>query len=245
MENYRVEYLGSGCKVAVSDEHGFGTDAVILAYFASPNRKDRVCDMGTGCGIIPMLLVRNDCGKSITGIEIQKNGYEQALESVRLSGAEEKVSIVNGDIKNIKELFPHGSFDTVIMNPPYKAASGGIESSGESARIARHEVACTVDDVTAAAAHLLNFGGRLCLCNRPERLADTIVSMRKAGIEPKRLRFVSKFAETEPWLFLIEGKKGAKPFMRVEAPFAVYKSKSIFSDEMMSVYGEYKENCNG
>lgn len=245
MQDYRIEYLGSGCRVAVSDDHGFGTDAVILAYFASPNKKDRVCDMGTGCGIIPMLLLRNGCGKTITGIEIQQNGYEQALESVRLSNAEDKVNIVNGDIKNIKELFGHGSFDTVIMNPPYKSAGGGIESSGDSARIARHEVACTIDDVTAAASHLLNFGGRLCLCNRPERLCDTVVSMRKAGIEPKRLRFVSKFADTEPWLFLIEGKKGSRPFMRVEPNFAVYKSKGVFSDEMMSVYGEYKENCNG
>ncbi len=245
MQDYRIENLGSGCKVAVSDEHGFGTDAVILANFASPNKKDRVCDLGTGCGIIPLILLRNGCGKTITGIEIQKKGYEQALESVKLSNASEKVTIVNGDIKNIKELFSHASFDTVIMNPPYKAANGGIESKENYAKIARHEVACTIDDVTAAAKHLLNFGGRLCLCNRPERLTDTIVSMRNAGIEPKRLRFVSKFFDTEPWLFLIEGKKGGKPFINVEAPLAVYKSKGIYSDEMMFYYGEYKESNNG
>ena len=242
MSSYKTEFLGGGCAVAVSSDHTFGTDAVLLADFASPNKNDIVCDMGTGCGIIPMLLLRNGRGKHITGIEIQQNGYEQALESVKLSNAADKVEIINGDIKNIKSLLPHGTFNVVIMNPPYKASNGGIESHSESARIARHETACTVDDVTAAAAHLLNYGGRLCLCNRPERLCDTIVSMRKAGIEPKRLRFVSKKADTAPWLFMIEGKKGAKPFMKVEAPLALYNADGELCDEVINIYGEYKEN---
>ncbi len=242
MSEYKKEFLGSGCYVAVSENHTFGTDAVLLSDFASPNKNDIVCDMGTGCGIIPMLLLRNGKGKHITGIEIQENGYNQALESVRLSGAEEKVNIINGDIRKIKEFLPHGSFNVVIMNPPYKAFNGGIESKTDSAKIARHEVMCNIDDVTAAAAHLLNFGGRLCLCNRPERLCDTIVSMRKSGIEPKRLRFVSKKAETAPWLFLIEGKKGAKPFLNVEAPLAVYNPEGEMCDELIKIYGEYKEN---
>ncbi len=239
---YKTEELGSGITVAVSEDHTFGTDAVLLADFASPNKKDIVCDMGTGCGIIPMLLCRNGKGKHITGIEIQQNGYEQAMESVRLSGVEDKVTIINGDIREIKQLLPHGTFNVVIMNPPYKATNGGIESKTQSARLARHEITCNIDDVTAAASHLLNFGGRLCLCNRPERLCDTIVSMRNAGIEPKRLRFVSKKADTAPWLFMIEGKKGAKPFMNVEAPLALYNSDGELCDEVIKIYGEYKEN---
>lgn len=242
MSCYKTEELGGGYIVAVSDDHTFGTDAVLLADFASPNKKDIVCDMGTGCGIIPMLLCRNGMGKHITGIEIQQNGYEQALESIRLSNAHDKVRIINGDIREIKQLLPHGTFNVVIMNPPYKSANGGIESKTQSARIARHEITCNIDDVTAAAAHLLNFGGRLCLCNRPERLCDTIVSMRNAGIEPKRLRFVSKKADTAPWLFMIEGKKGAKPFMNVEAPLALYNSDGELCDEVMNIYAEYKEN---
>ncbi len=242
MSTLKTEHLGGGYYVAVSNEHTFGTDAVLLADFASPNKNDLVCDMGTGCGIIPMLLCRNNKGKNITGIEIQQNGYEQALESVKLSKAENKVEIINGDIKNIKELLPHGIFNVVIMNPPYKAANGGLESKDKSARIARHEVACTVDDVTAAASHLLNFGGKLCLCNRPERLSDTIVSMRNAGIEPKRLRFVSKKSDTPPWLFMIEGKKGSKPFMKVEAPLVLYDYNGELSEEVINIYGEYKEN---
>ena len=242
MSSYKTEHLGGNCYVAVSEDHTFGTDAVLLADFASPSKNDIVCDMGTGCAIIPMLLCRNARAKHITGIEIQQNGYEQAVESVRLSKAEDKVDIINGDIKNIKSLLPHGTFNVVIMNPPYKATNGGIESKTQSARIARHEIACTVDDVTAASAHLLNFGGRLCLCNRPERLSDTIVSMRNAGIEPKRLRFVSKKSDTAPWLFLIEGKKGAKPFMKVEAPLALYDNHGELCQEVINIYGEYKEN---
>ncbi len=242
MRQFKTEELGSGYIVAVSSEHTFGTDAVLLADFASPNKKDIVCDMGTGCGIIPMLLCRNGMGKHITGIEIQQNGYEQATQSVELSNARDKVEIINGDIRNIKQLLEHGTFNVVIMNPPYKAANGGIESREASARIARHEITCNIDDVTAAAAHLLNFGGRLCLCNRPERLIDTIVSMRNAGIEPKRLRFVSKKADTAPWLFMIEGKKGAKPFMNVEAPLVMYNSDGELCDEVIKIYGEYKEN---
>ncbi len=241
MSLYKTEVLGSGCFVAVSDEHTFGTDAVLLADFASPHKNDIVCDMGTGCGIIPMLLFRNGMGKHITGIEIQENGYKQALESVRLSNAGDKVKIINGDIRDIKALLPHGTFNVVIMNPPYKAFNGGIESKGESQRIARHEVTCSVDDVTKAAAHLLNFGGRVCLCNRPERLADTIVSMRKNSLEPKRLRFVSKKSDTAPWLFMIEGKKGAKPFMQVEAPLALYDDNGELCQEIMDIYAEYKE----
>lgn len=242
MADYKTEALGSGCYVAVSKDHTFGTDAVLLADFASPDKNDIVCDMGTGCGIIPMLLFRNSKGKHITGIEIQENGFRQATESVRLSKADDKVNIINGDIRNIKELLPHGSFNVVIMNPPYKAFNGGIESKTDSARIARHEVTCNIDDVTFAAAHLLNFGGRLCLCNRPERLCDTMVSMRKAGIEPKRLRFVSKKADTPPWLFMIEGKKGAKPFMKVDSPLLLYNENGELCDEVIEIYGEYKEN---
>lgn len=242
MSLYKTENLGSGYKVAVSVEHSFGTDAVLLASFASPSKKDRVCDMGTGCAIIPMLLLRNGMGKEITAIEIQKQAYIQALESVKISGAEDRVNVINADIKEIKTFLPHASFDTVIMNPPYKAAMGGIESKTQASRIARHEVACSIDDVTAAAAHLLNFGGRLCLCNRPERLCDTIVSMRAAGIEPKRLRFVSKRADTAAWLFLIEGKKGSKPFLKVEKPLAIYSANGELSQEIVSIYGEYKEN---
>lgn len=242
MAEFRKEYLGSGVNVVVSDEHSFGTDAVLLADFTSPKRKENACDFGTGCGIIPMLWYRNGCGKRIWGVELQKQGYEQACESAKISSAEEKVIFLNHDLRDIKSVFEHGVMDVVSMNPPYKAADSGIKSTAEAELIARHEVECKLADVTAAAAHLLNFGGRLCMCNRPERLSDTIVAMKEAGIEPKRLRFVVKRPDTRPWLFLIEGKKGSKPYLNVEPMLVMYDDNGELSQEVIEIYGEYKEN---
>ena len=242
MADFRKEYLGNDVSVVVSDQHGFGTDAVLLADFVSPKRKENACDLGTGCGIIPMLWYRNGQAKKILGIELQQQGYEQAVESAKISKAEDKVTFMNLNLKDIRSVFEHGSMDVVSMNPPYKAADSGIKSSSKADLIARHEVECNLWDITSAAAHLLNFGGRLCMCNRPERLCDTIVAMKEAGIEPKRLRFVAKRPDTRPWLFLIEGKKGSKPYLNVEPMLVMYNDDGELSEEVMKIYGEYKEN---
>ena len=238
-----IEYLGSGVKVVVSESHGFGTDAVLLADFASPKRKEKACDLGTGCGIIPMLWCRNSAAGHITAVEVQPLGCEQTEKSIEISGMSDKVTVINADLREIKSFLPHACMDVVTMNPPYKAANSGIVSTANSEKIARHETMCSLSDVTEAAAHLLNFGGRLCLCNRPERLSDTIFAMKQSGIEPKRLRFVVKNPQSRPWLFLIEGRKGGKPFLNVEPMLIMYKSDGELSDEVNEIYGEYKENC--
>ena len=239
----RIEYLGSDIRVVVSDDHGFGTDAVLLADFASPRKKDKACDLGTGCGIIPMIWCRNGCADKITGVEIQEKGYLQACESAEISNVTEKVSFINADLKEIKSVLPHASMDVVTMNPPYKATDSGIKSVSEAELVARHETKCVLQNITDAAAYLLNFGGRLCMCNRPERLADTITAMKNSGIEPKKLRFVVKRPESRPWLFLIEGKKGSRPYMTVEPMLIMYGDDGELSDEVIKIYGEYKENC--
>ncbi len=243
MPEFRKEYLGKNVSVVVSDEHGFGTDAVLLADFASPKRKEKACDFGTGCGIIPMLWYRNGCAEHIWGVELQTQGFRQACESASISSAQDKVTFINHDLRDIKSVFEHGSMELVTMNPPYKAADSGIKSASESDLIARHEVMCKLSDITASAAYLLNFGGRLCMCNRPERLSDTIVAMKEAGIEPKRLRFVVKRPDTRPWLFLIEGKKGSKPYLNVEPMLIMYSQNGELSEEVIKIYGEYKENA--
>ncbi len=242
MSEFRKEYLGNGVAVVVSDEHGFGTDAVLLADFASPKKKERACDLGTGCGIIPMLWYRNGNAEHIWGVELQTQGFEQAVQSAQISGADKKVKFVNQNLKYIKSVFEHGSMDLVTMNPPYKAADSGIKSASSADLIARHEVECNLADITSAAAYLLNFGGRLCMCNRPERLSDTLFAMKQAGIEPKRLRFVVKRPDTRPWLFLIEGKKGSKPYLNVEPMLIMYGDDGELSEEVIKIYGEYKEN---
>ena len=239
----RTEYLGSDIRVAVSDDHGFGTDAVLLADFASPRKKDTACDLGTGCGIIPMLWCRNGQASHITGVEIQEKGYNQAVRSAEISQMTDKVDFIHSDLKELKGKLPHASMDVVTMNPPYKAADSGIKSVSEAELIARHETKCVLQDITDISAYLLKFGGRLCMCSRPERLSDTIIAMKNSGIEPKRLRFVVKRPDTKPWLFLIEGKRGSKPYMTVEPMLIMYGDDGELSDEVMKIYGEYKENC--
>ena len=241
MPEYKYEYLGSGIRVAVSKEHSFGTDAVLLADFASPKRNEKACDLGTGCGIIPMIWCRNGQAKEITAVEMQEKGFLQTCESIRISSVEDKVRAVNHDLKDIKSVLGHASMDIVTMNPPYKAADAGIKSVAKAELIARHEVECNLDDICSTAAYLLNFGGRLCMCNRPERLSDTIVAMKNNGIEPKRLRLVAKTPYTRPWLFLIEGRKGGKPFMNIDPLLIMYGEDGELSKEVTDIYGEYKE----
>ena len=229
------EKLSEYISVCITPEHRFGTDAFLLASFASPRKQDTVCDLGTGCGIIPLLMLR-DCSPRLTyAVDIQQQAIEQLKDSLRISGLEGKIIPRLADLKELDSL-PAGAFDVVTCNPPYKAGGAGILSELAAEQIARHEVLCTMEDVCNAAARLLKYGGRLCLCQRPERLADVISAMRAADIEPKRLRFVAKTPSSAPWLFLLEGKKGSKPFMQVEPVLSVYDGDE-FSAEMSRIYG--------
>ena len=175
-------------------------------------------DLGTGCGIIPLLWFRVTPPKRIFAVDIQPQAIEQLEITVKENGICDVLSPVCADLKQLK---PVDLADVVVCNPPYKAAGAGIMSELSAEQIARHETLCDIYDVTATAARLLKFGGRLCICQRPERLCDVIDAMKKSGIEPKRLRFVQKDSHSAPWLFLIEGKKGSKPFLTVEKPFLI------------------------
>lgn len=235
MPEYKFETLRNQIEICVSEEHKFGTDAFLLADFAAPRRKDKVCDLGTGCGIIPVLMHISFAPSVIYGLDIQPQAIEQLEVTVCKNNLESLVPVC-ADLKELWQDAPLGRLDVVTCNPPYKAANAGIESVSEAQKIARHEILCGIDDVCRAAARLLKFGGRLCLCNRPERLADVMAAMRKNDIEPKRLRFVCKTAEDAPWLFLIEGKKGGKPFMKV-LPQLYINGAEGFSEELLGIYG--------
>ena len=233
---FTYESLNDKIFVQISRDHRFGTDAFLLADFSAPLRKDTVCDLGTGCGIIPMILKRDFEPKKIYGVDIQPLAIEQFKNSVEKSKVD-NVFPLCADLKDIGNLLPAGGFDVVTCNPPYKAANSGILSTPSAQQIARHEILCNIYDVCNAAKRLLRFGGKLCICQRPERLADVIDAMKKADIEPKRLRFCAKSASDPPWLFLIEGKKGSKPFLQVEPILEVY-SNGKFSAEMLNIYGK-------
>lgn len=232
----RCEPLTGGVYVYSSEEHRFGTDAFLLASFSGWRRKDLAVDLGTGCGIIPMIMQRNDPPKHVWGVEIQEQGIRQFKMGIEKSSiSADRITPVLADLKILWEDAPFGQCDLVTCNPPYKAYQAGIESSLTAQKIARHEVLCNIYDVCAAACKLLKFGGRLCICNRPERLSDCIDAMKKNGIEPKRIRFVSKNPESAPWLFLLEGKKGSKPFMKVESQLYV-RTEAGDSEEIRRLY---------
>ena len=238
---YNFERLSDDVKIAVSADHTFGTDAVILAYFASPKRKDKAIDMGSGCGIIPFLWLRDKEQSPVHCLDIQQNAIEQINYSIKENSFEERLFPHLCDLRKINDEFKAESFTLVTMNPPYKPVNTGFESLSESARIARHEVCCNIEDAVKAASYLLTYSGRFCMCHRPERLVDALCIMREYKLEPKRLRFVFDKEGEEPFLFLVEGKKGAKPFLRVEAPLIIKNKESKFTDEMLKVYGSYAD----
>lgn len=234
------EPLTGGIYVYSSEEHRFGTDAFLLAAFAGWRRKDLVTDLGTGCGIIPMIMQRNEPPKHVWGVEIQEQGIKQFRMGIEKSGVSvESVTPVLADLKALPDDMPFDKCDLVTCNPPYKAYQAGIESALTAQKIARHEILCNIYDVCFAAKRLLKFGGRLCICNRPERLADCMDAMRANGIEPKRLRFVAKNPESAPWLFLLEGKKGSKPFLQVEPQLHI-RTDNGDSDEIRRLYEPFE-----
>lgn len=234
---YSYEKLNESINVCVSAEHRFGTDAFLLADFAAPRHKDIVCDLGTGCGIIPLVLCKRFEPSKIYGIDIQPEAIEQVKLSLAASSVATDVVPILCDLKGLTlEMLQTDQLDIVTCNPPYKADCSGIQNVGVAERIARHEVMCTIDDVCVTASRLLRFGGKLCVCQRPERLADVITAMRNNGIEPKRLRLVTKNALSAPWLVLVEGRKGGKPFLQIDAMFCMYDGDE-YTEQLQAVYG--------
>jgi len=219
MPKTRTENLGRGVTAYTDPEHRIGTDACLLAAFAVPRKTDTACDLGTGCGVIPLLWFAGESPpQAAYALELQPNAAELARQGVAHSELEERLHVLEGDLRELPDILPWGDFDLVTCNPPYKPVGAGVLSGSDSGKIARHETMCTLDDVCRAAARLLRFGGRLCVCQLPERLPDLICAMRAHRVEPKRLKFVQKDADSPPWLVLCEGKLGSKPFLQVEAP---------------------------
>lgn len=236
----RLEPLGKNMQIVVSDSHTFGTDAILLASFASIKRKDVACDMGTGCGIIPLIWCKSET-KSVTAIDIQEKACSQLRKSLEINNMTERINVVNADLRELKGKLSFGTFDLVAMNPPYKPVGTGIESLSEADKIARHETMCTIDDAVSAAAKLLKFGGRFCMCHRPERLCDIIVSMREGGIEVKRIRFVAEKEDKAPWLVLVEGKRGSKSHVTIEKQLVMKDKDGNNTEEYRSMFGDYMD----
>ena len=215
----------------------FGMDAVLLSSFAHVKQGERVLDIGTGTGIIPILLAAKTEGKHFTGLEIQSESADMAQRSVAHNHLEEKIEIVNGDIKEAAEIFGPVSFDVITTNPPYMIGQHGIANASDTKTIARHEVLCTLDDILQVSARLLKARGRFYMVHRPFRLAEILSKMVEVGIEPKRMRMIHPFLHKEPNMVLIEGMKGANSRMTIEPPLIVYKEQGVYTDELLKEYG--------
>lgn len=238
-QKLKKEPLGKGFFVNVSPHHTFGTDAVLLRHFANPKKRDRLVDLGTGCGIIPLLMLRDQGVKEAVGVDISKEATDLAEQTVKELGIS-NFKVVNGDLKDLKGKLDFGCHTLVTCNPPYKAPNAGLKNPDSVEMVARHEVACTLEDIIAVSAKLLQTSGRLCMCHRPERLAELISLMSKYKIEPKRLRLVAQRKGEEPWLVLIEGRRCGNIGLRIE-PVLYIEEKGEFSPEMIEIYGPYKE----
>lgn len=214
----------------------FGVDAVILSGFAKVKKGETVVDLGTGTGIIPILLAAKSQGAQFSGLEIQPESAEMANRSVLLNELEARVSIREGDIKEAAALFGASSCNVVTSNPPYMNEGGGLVNPFAAKAIARHEILCTLEDVVAAAAKLLRPNGRFYMIHRPHRLTDILVLLRQYKLEPKRLRFVQPYANQEPTMVLIEAVRGGKPMVKIAPPLIIYQSPNQYTEEIFEIY---------
>ena len=215
----------------------FGMDAVLLSGFASVKPGERALDLGTGTGIIPLLLSAKTKGDHFTGLEIQTEIMKMAQRSVALNGLEKKIDIIQGDIKEASRIFGAASFDVVTSNPPYMNDAHGLKNPGDVKAISRHEVLCTLEDVVREGTKALKPGGRFYMVHRPHRLAEIITVMRQYKLEPKRMKFVHPFADKDANMVLIEAVRGGGAWLKLEPPVIVYKEPGVYTDEIYEIYG--------
>ncbi len=215
----------------------FGMDAVLLSGFTRVRSGERALDLGTGTGIIPILLEAKTEGEHFTGLEIQPDIADMAARSVACNRLQDKIDIVKGDIREASRLFGLASFDVVTSNPPYMVGGTGLPNPDAPKAVARHEILCTFDDVARETARLLKSGGRFYLVHRPRRLPELLETLRHYRLEPKRMKLVHPFADRDANMVLIEAVRGGRPLMQIEAPVIVFREPGVYSPEIRDVYG--------
>jgi tRNA1(Val) A37 N6-methylase TrmN6 len=238
-DNERIDDLQrNGYKIIQNEKKFcFGMDAVLLSGFAMVKEGESLLDIGTGTGIIPILLEAKSKGQHFTGLEIQEESADMAKRSIKLNGLEEKIDIICGDINDAPALFQGTSFDVVTTNPPYMIGKHGLTGDNMEKAIARHEIYCTLEDIVREASSLLKDKGRFYMVHRPFRMVEIFALLTKYRLEPKRLKLVYPFVDKEPNMVLIEALKGGNPRLTVEKPLIVYKEPGVYMDEIYDIYG--------
>lgn len=243
-EDERVDNIGFGNLRLIQKPEDFcyGIDAVLLASFAEIKKNARVIDLGTGTGIIPIILSHKTESAEIIGVEIQKDSYERAIRNILLNNLNDRITVINNDIKHLSKIesIRPGSFDTVVSNPPYVQGNGGIKNDKDAKTIARHETTANLEDFIKTAAKLLKDRGDLFMVHRPNRLVDIAVLCRQYRLEPKRIRFVSPCKGGKPNILLIHCVKHGKPDLKFLDPLYVYDEFGQYTDEIMKIYEREK-----
>ncbi len=219
----------------------FGVDAVLLAHYPKLKKKDRILDMGCGFGPIPLILLaeanKRELPVEITGLELQESVAEIAQKSVLYNQVEDKVRIVQGDIREAVGLFGAASFSLITCNPPYMPADNGLIGVSKEKAIARTELKCTLEDVISTASKLLEVRGRFAMIHRPARIPEIIVKLRKYQLEPKRMRLVHPYVSSDATMVLIEAVRCGRPYMKVEPPLVIYEKQQSYTKELLQIYG--------
>lgn len=219
------------------DRFCFGMDAVLLSDFAKAKKGQRVLDLGTGTGIIPILMDVKTEGEEFKALEIQPESADMARRSIALNGQQDRIEVVTGDIKDASKIFGASSFDVITTNPPYMTGQHGLTNDLEAKTIARHEVLCNLEDIIRESSKILKNKGHFYMVHRPFRLAEIICMMSKYHLEPKRMRLVYPYVDREPNMVLIEGVKCGKPRITVESPLIVYEECGKYTQEIYRIYG--------
>lgn len=215
----------------------FGMDAVLLSGFANIKKGENVLDLGTGTGIIPILLEAKTEANHFMALEIQEESAEMAQRSVCLNNLQNKIEIVTGDIKVASQIFKGATFDVVTTNPPYMNDNHGLKNPDIPKAIARHEMLCTLEDVVREGAKVLKPGGRFYMVHRPHRMVEIINTLTKYKLEPKRIRMVHPYSDREANMLLVEAAKGGKSMVKVESPLIVYEKPGVYTEEIHRIYG--------
>ena len=240
-DNERIDDLEFNNLKIIQNKDGFcfGIDSVLLSDFAKNIKKDSmVLDLGTGTGIIPILLCGKTKLKKVTGIELQEEVAKMAKKSIKLNNLEDKFNVINENILNLNKIYENQTFDVIVSNPPYKKKDTGITNENEKKIISRHEISASLEDFIKISKDLLKDKGEFYMVHRPERLVDIFELMRKYKIEPKILKMVYSYKNKEPKLILIKGVKNAKPFLKVESNLYIYEDTGKYTKEILKIYNK-------